>query len=247
MITEIDKGRDADRDKDLAWLQSKDLLWIQSFVMRSLIPCPTHLIKYTFQFILPPLLPLIRNLMRGQHVNLLIIIHLVRITLYFFLSSFSPSVSFPLPSIYITIYHHLTSLRILWPSNPPYSIISYPSIHPLCFRLSLPASVPLTFLDEPTNHLDLHALVWLENWLALNFDGMAIIVSHDQYFLNSVCTDVLELRSTLAGWIFLFYIILLKIVFVLSCTVLYCTVQYHYVIFCLIWNGPPMVAPLHLL
>ena len=53
--------------------------------------------------------------------------------------------------------------------------------------------------DEPTNHLDLHALVWLENWLTNHFDGMAIIVSHDQYFLNSVCTDVLELRSTLAG------------------------------------------------
>lgn len=53
--------------------------------------------------------------------------------------------------------------------------------------------------DEPTNHLDLHALVWLENWLSLNFDGMAIVVSHDQYFLNAVCTDVLELRSTLAG------------------------------------------------
>jgi ATPase subunit of ABC transporter with duplicated ATPase domains len=57
----------------------------------------------------------------------------------------------------------------------------------------------LLLLDEPTNHLDLHALVWLENWLGLNFDGIAIIVSHDQYFLNSVCTDVLELRSTLAG------------------------------------------------
>ena len=53
--------------------------------------------------------------------------------------------------------------------------------------------------DEPTNHLDLHALVWLENWLGQSFDGMAIVVSHDQYFLNSVCTDVLELKSTLAG------------------------------------------------
>jgi ATPase subunit of ABC transporter with duplicated ATPase domains len=41
--------------------------------------------------------------------------------------------------------------------------------------------------------------VWLENWLSSNFEGIAIIVSHDQYFLNSVCTDVLELRSTLAG------------------------------------------------
>lgn len=59
--------------------------------------------------------------------------------------------------------------------------------------------IALNGADEPTNHLDLHALVWLENWLSLNFDGMAIVVSHDQYFLNAVCTDVLELRSTLAG------------------------------------------------
>ena len=57
----------------------------------------------------------------------------------------------------------------------------------------------LLLLDEPTNHLDLHALVWLEHWLINEFEGMALIVSHDTYFLNSVCTDVLELRSVLAG------------------------------------------------
>eukprot|EP00602_Paraphysomonas_sp_CaronLab_P003067 CAMPEP_0185033886 /NCGR_PEP_ID=MMETSP1103-20130426/23279_1 /TAXON_ID=36769 /ORGANISM="Paraphysomonas bandaiensis, Strain Caron Lab Isolate" /LENGTH=757 /DNA_ID=CAMNT_0027570319 /DNA_START=75 /DNA_END=2348 /DNA_ORIENTATION=+ len=57
----------------------------------------------------------------------------------------------------------------------------------------------LLLLDEPTNHLDLHALVWLENYLTHRFEGMALIVSHDQYFLDAVCTDILELRSTLAG------------------------------------------------
>jgi ATP-binding cassette, subfamily F, member 3 len=41
--------------------------------------------------------------------------------------------------------------------------------------------------------------VWLENWLTTSFEGMALIVSHDSYFLNAVCTDVLELRSTLGG------------------------------------------------
>ncbi len=56
----------------------------------------------------------------------------------------------------------------------------------------------LLLLDEPTNHLDLHALVWLEDWL-LNFSGMVIIVSHDMYFLDSVCTDVLELKTILGG------------------------------------------------
>ena len=57
----------------------------------------------------------------------------------------------------------------------------------------------LLLLDEPTNHLDLHALVWLEDWLLNRFSGMLVVVSHDQYFLNTVCTDVLEMRSPLAG------------------------------------------------
>lgn len=57
----------------------------------------------------------------------------------------------------------------------------------------------LLLLDEPTNHLDLHALVWLEHWLTDKFQGIALVVSHDSCFLDSVCSDILELRSTLAG------------------------------------------------
>jgi ATP-binding cassette subfamily F protein 3 len=72
-----------------------------------------------------------------------------------------------------------------------------------CMRAALAAAIfvkpNLLLLDEPTNHLDLHALVWLQNWLTTTFEGIAIIVSHDRYFLDSVCTDVLELRSKLAG------------------------------------------------
>ena len=57
----------------------------------------------------------------------------------------------------------------------------------------------LLLLDEPTNHLDLHALVWLETWLTNHFGGITVIVSHDRFFLDATCTDMLELRSTLAG------------------------------------------------
>jgi hypothetical protein len=52
---------------------------------------------------------------------------------------------------------------------------------------------------QPTNHLDLHALVWLEQWLAQRFGGILLVVSHDQVFLDTVCTDILELKSTLGG------------------------------------------------
>ncbi len=45
----------------------------------------------------------------------------------------------------------------------------------------------ILLLDEPTNHLDLDAIEWLEEFL-INFDNTVIVVSHDRYFLNKVCT-----------------------------------------------------------
>ena len=50
----------------------------------------------------------------------------------------------------------------------------------------------ILLLDEPTNHLDLDAIAWLEEFL-INFDNTVIVVSHDRYFLNKVCTDTADI------------------------------------------------------
>ena len=50
----------------------------------------------------------------------------------------------------------------------------------------------LLLLDEPTNHLDLDAIAWLEEFL-INFDNTVIVVSHDRYFLNKVCTQIADI------------------------------------------------------
>ena len=47
-------------------------------------------------------------------------------------------------------------------------------------------------LDEPTNHLDMDAIAWLEEFL-INFENTVIVVSHDRYFLNQVCTHIADL------------------------------------------------------
>ena len=50
----------------------------------------------------------------------------------------------------------------------------------------------ILLLDEPTNHLDLAAIAWLEEFL-INFDNTVIVVSHDRYFLNKVCTQIADI------------------------------------------------------
>lgn len=47
-------------------------------------------------------------------------------------------------------------------------------------------------LDEPTNHLDMDAIAWLEEFL-INFENTVIVVSHDRYFLNKVCTHIADI------------------------------------------------------
>lgn len=50
----------------------------------------------------------------------------------------------------------------------------------------------ILLLDEPTNHLDLEAIEWLEEFL-INFENTVIVVSHDRYFLNKVCTHTADI------------------------------------------------------
>ena len=50
----------------------------------------------------------------------------------------------------------------------------------------------ILLLDEPTNHLDLNAIEWLEEFL-INFENTVIVVSHDRYFLNKVCTHIADI------------------------------------------------------
>ena len=50
----------------------------------------------------------------------------------------------------------------------------------------------ILLLDEPTTHLDLPAIEWLEEFL-INFDNTVIVVSHDRYFLNKVCTQTADI------------------------------------------------------
>lgn len=50
----------------------------------------------------------------------------------------------------------------------------------------------ILILDEPTNDLDIKSILWLENFL-MDYDGTVIVVSHDRYFLNNICTHMVDI------------------------------------------------------
>ena len=74
----------------------------------------------------------------------------------------------------------------------PCSALSGGELARLRFAEILLEKPNLLFLDEPTNHLDLDAIAWLEEFL-INFENTVIVVSHDRYFLNKVCTQIADI------------------------------------------------------
>ncbi len=76
--------------------------------------------------------------------------------------------------------------------DKPADVLSGGELTRLCLGKLLLEKPDVLLLDEPTNHLDLNALDWLEKYL-LDYKGTVLVVSHDRFFLDRVCTDITEI------------------------------------------------------
>ena len=88
----------------------------------------------------------------------------------------------PLNGLGIDTEHHYSLMRDL-ESNIKVKVL---------LAKALFGNPDILLLDEPTNHLDLDAIAWLEEFL-INFENTVIVVSHDRYFLNKVCTHTADI------------------------------------------------------
>lgn len=87
----------------------------------------------------------------------------------------------------------LTRLQINWLKQPVESL-SGGQLKRLALARVLLQEPKLLILDEPTNHLDIDMIEWLENYVVRN-NCTLFLVTHDRYFLDSICTDIYELDA----------------------------------------------------
>ncbi len=74
------------------------------------------------------------------------------------------------------------------------SVLSGGEYTRLCLAKLLLQKPDILFLDEPTNHLDFEAMEWLENYLKA-YEGAILVISHDRYFLDTVCNRIFEVED----------------------------------------------------
>ena len=87
----------------------------------------------------------------------------------------------------------LTRLKIT-ELNQPVSSLSGGQKKRVALSKILIAEPDLVIMDEPTNHLDMEMIEWLENFLT-NKDITLLVVTHDRYFLDRVCTEIIEIED----------------------------------------------------
>lgn len=81
-----------------------------------------------------------------------------------------------------------------FPQDTPVAVLSGGEKTRLALSKLLLREPSLLILDEPTNHLDFKTITWLENYLK-TYKGALLLVSHDRYFLNALCTDIWEIDN----------------------------------------------------